>query len=88
MLASRLSQFASYDAILRDRKASTIQYLKYMQGINPEYKVRFYHMSYQQVRERKLDHEDKPINMQIGHSPNWSYPGDANFKLDAGFVTA
>ena len=39
-------------------------------------------MSYQQVRERKLDHEDKPINMQIGHSPNWSYPGDANFKLD------
>ena len=77
-----LSQFASYDAILRDRKASTIQYLKYIQGINPEYKVRFYHMSYQQVRERKLDHEDKPINMQIGHSPNWSYPGDANFKLD------
>ena len=77
-----LSRFASYDAILRDRKSSTIQYLKYIQGINPDYKVRFYQMSYQQVRERKLDHEDKPINMQIGHSPNWSYPGDANFKLD------
>lgn len=77
-----LSKFASYDAILRDRKTSTIQYLKYIQNITPGYKVRFYQMSYQHIRERKLDHEDKPINMQIGHSPDWSYPGDAAFKLD------
>jgi len=47
---------------------------------NPNYAVRIYQMSYASIRRRKLDDNDKPINLQMGYADNGSYPGDNAFK--------
>jgi hypothetical protein len=77
-----LSKFSYYDIFLRDRRSSTIQYLRYIEENQKDYKVRFYHMAYEMIRDRKLEDDSKPINLQMGHSRDGIYPGDAYFKSD------
>ena len=80
-----LSQFQYYDAELRDRRSSTIQYLRYKETEYPDAIVRIYEMSYLEVRSRSLKDNLKPGNLQAGESTDGgvAYPGDRAFKDDS-----
>ena len=80
-----LSKFQYYDAELRDRRSSTIQYLHYKATEDPDAIVRIYEMSYLEVRSRSLKDDLKPGNLQAGESTDGgvAYPGDRAFKDDA-----
>lgn len=78
-----LSRFMFYDLELRVRRTSTVQYLRYLQENGFNSKVRFYQMSFFSLRKRKLEERGdiiRPINLQMGHSRDGVYPGDAYFK--------
>lgn len=80
-----LSQFQYYDAELRDRRSSTIQYLRYKETEDPDAIVRIYEMSFLEVRSRALKDDLKPGNLQAGESTDGgvAYPGDRAFKDDS-----
>lgn len=80
-----LSRFQYYDAELRNRRSSTIQYLRYQEMENKTAIVRIYEMSYMEVRSRTLKADLKPGNLQAGESTDGgvAYPGDRAFKADS-----
>lgn len=68
----------------KTRKIATIQYLEYLKDNGKIGYVDLYDMSCGEVRERKLDNNNLPINLQAGRSLDGgvSYPGDKEFKSE------
>lgn len=68
------------------RKIVTIQYLQYIKEFENVEFVDVYQMSYltevsRKYRKRSI-RDGKPNNLQAGHAPNQSYPGDKEFRSE------
>ncbi len=75
-----------YDEVpLITRKLVTIQYLRYLKEQNKIDHVCIIDMAYRAKGNQMRSHKvpgGKPANLIQGHSPDWSYPGDADFKFE------
>lgn len=80
-----LRQFKYHDVPNITRKIVSIQYLRYLEETAMIKYVYLIEMAYEadgnQMRSHKL-RDGKPINLMVGHSPNYDYPGDSFFRFE------